>query len=84
MPISTSEHYYVPGSANRSQDWPRPRRYRSGTIRTVCSRECMGARSGPRPVRATVPDGVQGSDAAIVVNRMGIPKQGHDSVGVGS
>jgi len=35
-------------------------------------------------LRATVPDAVNGPDAAIIVDGMGIPKQGHHSVGVGS
>ncbi len=35
-------------------------------------------------LRATVPDGIDGPDAGIVVDGMGIPKQGQHSVGVGS
>lgn len=35
-----------------------------------------------RHLRATAPDIVQGSDAAVIVDGMGIPKQGDHSVGV--
>ena len=34
-------------------------------------------------LRATAPDVVQGPDAAVIVDGMGIPKQGSHSVGVG-
>jgi SRSO17 transposase len=34
-------------------------------------------------LRQTVPEAVQGAASVLIFDGMGIPKQGHDSVGVG-